>query len=270
MASKADKNEEDGIARFWKSGAEITGSAAGAVLGAIVAGPEGVIAGAGFGTALGASLKELAHRTLARREKVRIGAAFQYAAQAFSERVAAGDEVRKDDFFSHREGKRSSADEVVEGVLVAAQRQHEERKVEYIGYLMANIAFESHIDISTANWVVKNANELSWTQLVLLSIVGMEGDSKLPSVDVGSGIASWRMLNVHDQFADLGYGKREMIAAPSRETERMKLRVPNMSLREHKLTNRGRLVHHLMWLDRVPDADKLLVLSALEVSGDSA
>jgi hypothetical protein len=56
-------------------------------------------------------------------------------------------------------------------VLITAKRQHEERKVEFMGYLLANVAFHAEIDEHLANWLIRMIDELSWMQLCLLSVV---------------------------------------------------------------------------------------------------
>lgn len=60
----------------------------------------------------------------------------------------------------------------MEGVLLAAQRSYEERKVEFFGYLMANVCFENEVDAYLANWTIRTAQELTWAQLVMLAALG--------------------------------------------------------------------------------------------------
>ena len=93
----------------------------------------------------------------------------------------AGQDLRSDGFFEPELGRPAKAEEVVEGVLLAAQREHEELKLVHYGYLLANIAYSDFVDLHTANWCVRKAQELSWTQFVLLGIVGDEAQvSSLP------------------------------------------------------------------------------------------
>lgn len=80
------------------------------------------------GSMITAGLREVTRRVLSRREEARAGGAFLAAAEALEERQDAGQQLRDDGFFVRSNG-RADADEVVEGVLLAAQRSYEERKV---------------------------------------------------------------------------------------------------------------------------------------------
>jgi len=71
-------------------------------------------------------------------------------------------------------------------VLLAAQRDHEERKLRHLGYLFANVSFETVIDRCLANWCLVTARELTWGQFVLIEIVARGNDSELPDVEIAS------------------------------------------------------------------------------------
>jgi len=62
------------------------------------------------------------------------------------------------------------ADEIAEAILIAAQKEHEERKRPYIAKLLAFVAFESQIDRGMANYLVKLASTLTYRQYCLLEI----------------------------------------------------------------------------------------------------
>jgi len=57
---------------------------------------------------------------LAPREKTRIGAAFIYATRKAQERLNNSHKIRDDNFFSEQSAERSAAEEIIEGVLLAA------------------------------------------------------------------------------------------------------------------------------------------------------
>lgn len=214
---------------------------------------------------MAAGLKEVLRRSLSRREQARVGGAFHAAAEALRERQDAGDRIRGDNFFRHDDG-RSDADEMFEGVLLAAQRSYEERKVPYIGYLMANLCFEKQVDGYLANWAINTAHDLTWAQFVLLSAVG-RADTPLPAVVIQDRPQSWVAWGVHEQLADLGYARRGMIYAPLGETEHLGLSFPHVALPDQKLSRAGLLLYQLLWLDRVPKVSVLHVLTQLTDEG---
>jgi hypothetical protein len=185
------------------------------------------------------------------------------AVSAIKELRQDGQKLRSDGFFEPELRRRPKAEEVVEGVLIAAQREHEELKLEHYGYLLARIAFAPEIDLHTANWAVRTARELSWTQLVLVRIIGDETIvGELPG-DIGRNEQRWPSWTLHEELADLGWGRRGLIAAPSTRTSANGLRVPNSRLSDQRLAPGGLLLRELMWLDRMPHSEVDAVISDL-------
>ena len=82
-------------------------------------------------------------------------------------------------FFTHKTNERSSAEEIIEGVVLAAQREYEERKILYYGNLLANIAFSPGISKAHANLLIKLGQNLSYRQLCLLVLFARPNKSKL-------------------------------------------------------------------------------------------
>jgi hypothetical protein len=113
---------------------------------------------------------EIRHRILGPREEKRVGATLAFAADRIRERLEAGDEVRTDGFFDAGDGGRSSGDEVAEGVLIIAQREAQERKLKFLGNLLANVAFDPTIDRDHANVLMRLAEDLSYRQFLVLAV----------------------------------------------------------------------------------------------------
>lgn len=264
----AESRGEGPAERAVAAGVEITGSMAGAAAGLLLAGPPGVLGGAAAGPMITAGLREVTRRVLSRREEARTGGAFLAAAEALQERQEAGQRFRDDGFFIRNKG-RADADEVVEGVLLAAQRSYEERKVPYMGYLMSNVCFEEQIDGHLANWAIKTAQELTWAQFVFLSAVGRDDMQPLPEIELGKDVGGWGSWGLHEQLADLGWARREMILGKARRTERLGLSQVNVALQDQYLTRSGLLLYDLLWLSRIPKISVLDVLDRLTAKPSS-
>jgi hypothetical protein len=101
--------------------------------------------------------REFRERVLGQREAVRVINAITAAKARIDERLATGDVPRSDGFFDAGEANRSDAQELLEGVLLAAQRQYEERKVGCYGNLYAKRRIEPAIDSVTANSLLKGS-----------------------------------------------------------------------------------------------------------------
>jgi hypothetical protein len=163
------------LGTFADIAAEVGGGATGAVIGFQVGGIEGAVAGAASGSiatrTLRATAVEFVGRTLSRREMERAATVWGYAVAKIDERREAGEQVPQDGFFDDDLTERAAAKEIAEGLLIAAQRQHEERKLPYLGNLYANLVFSPLLDRASANAVLRQAEELSYRQFCLLAIL---------------------------------------------------------------------------------------------------
>jgi hypothetical protein len=68
-------------------------------------------------------VKLFVNRILAGREKARVGLVYGLAAHRIKERLDRGEQLRADGFFDAHISDRSSADEIAEAVLIAAQKR---------------------------------------------------------------------------------------------------------------------------------------------------
>lgn len=134
----------------------------------------GAVVGAGAGPAAARTLRGLAvefrERVLGHREEVRVGAAISFASAKIQEKLDNGEQPRQDEFFTDEHDNRATAKEVFEGVVLAAQREAEEKKVRLYGNLLANLAFAQDVDRSQANFLIKLGEDLSYRQICLLSL----------------------------------------------------------------------------------------------------
>jgi hypothetical protein len=159
--------------RLMEAGADITGNLAGSALGFLVAGPAGALAGAAASPIvkhLVALASDVIRRTMSTRETKRIGATLAFAAAKIQEKLDSGQQPRDDGFFASDSHQRAAADEIAEGVVIAAQREHEEKKLKFYGNLLANLAFVPGIDRGYSNFLLKSAENLSYRQLCLLAL----------------------------------------------------------------------------------------------------
>jgi hypothetical protein len=157
-----------------------------------VGGGAGFATGGPIGGAVGAAaplvnrgllraVREFRERVLGQREAFRVLTVAQCAKAKYEKNIMEGKQLRSDDFFLEDEATgRSSADEIIEGTFLAAQREHEERKVPYYANLVANLPFEPAVDRYTANLLLRTAQELSYRQLCLLALVVKKNEHVLP------------------------------------------------------------------------------------------
>ena len=187
MSDPKPQPDHKGIVELLTAGSEVAGGVAGAAIGLIAAGPAGGLVGGGVGPLITYALKKLGsevhQRMLAPREQQRIGGVIAFAIQRIKEKLDAGESIRTDGFFDSQPDSRSAADEVYEGVILAAQREHEEKKLPFMGNLIANLAFRPDIERGYANYLVRLGGELSYRQLGLFVVFALKDRSRLRQSD---------------------------------------------------------------------------------------
>lgn len=156
----------------------MAGKATGAALGFVIGGLPGAMIGSASVPVVQRLFKELGgdlkERMLAPREKVKIGLAITYAANKIQDKLKVGEQLRDDDFFQSCNSDRNTAEEIIEGVLFAAQREHEEKKIKYYGNLYANLSFKNYQNLGKgeANALLRSAQNLSYRELCILAMIG--------------------------------------------------------------------------------------------------
>lgn len=156
-----------------EAGTSLTGALAGAAIG-MLGGAEAALGGAAAGATLSTALKHVAgqirQRVLARGEEARIGATLAFTIVAVSDRLAAGEHIRPDWFADASDNDRTAAEEVGEGVLLAARDEFQQKKLKLYGELLASIAFERDISRAHANYLLRQLEELTYRQICLLTL----------------------------------------------------------------------------------------------------
>jgi len=175
---KLEKPESAKLTKFLNAGfgllGDATGAAAGAGVGFVLGGPVGAIAGSVSGSIVSGALRwvgqEFSNRHLSRREEFRAGGVLVFAAAEIHRRINDGEKIRQDEFFDQGQSGRSGAEEVVENIVLKCQREPQEKKIPFMGYLLANLPFRSDISLDMAHQIIGLADELTFRQLCLLRI----------------------------------------------------------------------------------------------------
>lgn len=186
------------------------GATVGTAIGTMVAGPLGAIGGALAGTVLEKGLQrignEIKSRVLSPKEESRIGTVYTYAVQKMDNNIRAGMHIRTDAFFEVADGERSANEEILEGILLAAQKEYEEKKLKYLGNLYANLAFTETVDSRMANMLIKIASELTFRQYVILYVVSMFQKPEcatMPRKEPYELLLGVKMTTIATEFYDL-------------------------------------------------------------------
>ena len=182
------KESRDGLIRLIDCGTEILAAGAAAVTSGAVAlllgeGPEakaiGGLASKGIEIVLRDVGTDISSRQLGPREEIRVGAALIIATAEIKRRQKNGELLRDDGFFDKNQGGRSDAGEVLESVLLKAQREPEEKKIRHLGLLYSSIPFDSDISLPYAHQLIKVAEQLTYRQLCILKLCVVKEEYQL-------------------------------------------------------------------------------------------
>jgi hypothetical protein len=180
------------------------------------------------------------------RERVRAGAVLAFAVEYAATLHRNGRPVRADGWFDPRPGGRAPAEELAEGVVAAARRSTEERRVRHLGYLLAEVSVSPDIDAELGGRALRLAESLSWRQLALLAGVGRRDRVPLPMAPLDDDPRAWSAWGAREDVADL---QRAGLLDPPPAAARPGATLPRLRAADLRLTRRGVLVHRLLALD---------------------
>lgn len=211
----------------------------------------------GAGAIVGAVIDDVVTRMLSVIEQRKVNRALTAAATHIGERWVAGHRLRVDVNTNDMPGGAPFFREIAEGMITVAQKEHQERKLDYIGRLVANLAYVPNVDHGSANWALRAASELSWDEYILLALVS---DSGLPPVEIGDNEKSYESWTVHRGLQNLR--DRKLIGAEA-VTPDQGIQITARRADHMELGWGGHLLVQLMDLQMVPLDDRTELLQRL-------
>jgi len=202
------ENKEDNTRSLIAAGSDITGNVAGATIGLLAAGPIGAVFGAASGPVVARVINkictEIYDRQISKRQISRAGATAGFAIMQIKERLDAGDEIRNDGFFDEKES-RSSAEEILEGVMIKSHNEHEEKKAKYYANIFVTAAFDTHFTPESLNHFLSLAGRLTYRQLCMLQVFSFPHKFRLfdedYSLDYLRTVPFEKMAVLHEMYA---------------------------------------------------------------------
>lgn len=261
--SAAEEETREFHTRSLSLGSKIIGG----VLGALTSYATGMpVLGAALSPFVAQSLErvgtEMIHRQLAPRQAARVGRAITAAAVRIRELEEEGRKPRTDGFFDTAPGDdRSTSDEITEAMLQAAMNASQERKVDFIALLLANIAFDDTIDSSTAHLLIQTAESSSYRVFVLLELISDIDVLTLPKREGGaspppaSADLAPLLVEIYGMTREGLIGMKD--TAASTESYAI-LGIDELDPARLRLTDFGRLLHSTLELARLPKDDTML------------
>lgn len=151
-------------------------------------------------------------RKLSDLEVGRVAEVMGYAIDDINFKLKEGKIIRNDNFFEDDIKDRTDGEEIFEGVIVAAQREYENKKLKYYGKLLSNISFREDVSKDQAVQLIQIAQRLSYRQYILIMIIAhsqfmKNSNVKLPYLDNNALIkkksTSYNDISVYQDIYEL-------------------------------------------------------------------
>lgn len=157
------------------------GLATGAFLGGLVVGPLGSALGVLLGENIKSLVADFSKRMFSNIETKRVESVLRFTIEGICKKLWRGDSLRKD-IFSKEQRICSDSEEILEGILLSAKNEHEEKKAKIISNLYINFAFSEIFSKAEANQLLKLCEKLTYQQFCLLVIVKESHLRKIPEL----------------------------------------------------------------------------------------
>jgi hypothetical protein len=258
-----------------ESGGELLGAVGGGAVG-LLGGPAGAMLGAASGVALTRAFKrvgvEVYERLIVSRQQQRVGAALAVVVHDTKSLAAGGASWREDGFFEADEGRRSDAEELLEGVLLQAADAYQEMKLRHLGAIVPALATRPDVSAMDGHWITDLASRLTWRQLVVLAIFIDPPEEVLVRHSIDQDVSGRGRPpgTLSDEVRELGGLGLLGIKNPDGEVVRMGDTyegsgdgIWHVGMERWSLTTTGRLLSELTRLDDVSGAEHESVLRQL-------
>jgi len=151
----------------------------------------------------------------------------------------------------------------LQAVTIAAQREHQEKKLQFLGNLVANAAFHPEYDRAHADHLIKVAEELTFQQLCILSLAGSKDHLRLaPGEEDYQGEKPTRVeqTGLITEIHDLS--QRQMLATP--EGDHLVFEINTIVPFTLSVENTGASLYTLMELGSIDNQDLAPLMRLLQ------
>ncbi len=226
-----------------------------------LAGPAGAIVA---GTLKGIG-KDINERQLSPREDYRVGKVLAITALEIHQRLEQGENLRNDGFFNKKSTGRSDAEEIAEAIMLKCQREPQEKKIEYIGYLLAGIAFDSNISADMGHQLIKAAEELTYRQFCILKLAVVKNRYDLRNQNYQNHAGfSKELYQVLQECHDLCLKNYLDYKIPLIFNGKITVGYVNLQPNNIAIQGIGGDLYNLMKLSSIPDQDIIPIASVLK------
>jgi hypothetical protein len=255
MTEQSDKLKE-----IIEKGSEVGGSVAGAVIGLAIAGPVGAVGGAAVGPMVALAFKKIGTQIselfMSPREEARVGATITLALEKIAKEIEGGKSTRNDDFFSPQTSDRSKADTLLEGTLLRARNEYEEKKIKFYSSFLANLNFDESVSFEKGNTLLRILEKLSYRQISILGYF-----EEIVNLDTKNWMVSFSELGEMGRFQDF---YSELMDLYNQQLLQQSGTGITMSVNSMKLSPLGRTMCNLLNTKDVEVKDKEIIKGTIQ------
>lgn len=209
--------------------------------------------------------KDVKERQLSPQEDLRVGKVLAIAALEIHQRLEKGESLRKDGFFDKKPNERSDAEEIAEAIMLKCQREPQEKKILYMGYLLAGIALDSNISADMGHQLIKAAEELTYRQLCILKLAVVKHQYGLRNQDYQNHEGFTKELyQVLQECHDLCLKSYLDYKIPITFKGQISIGYINIQPNKMIIYGIGEDLFHLMKLPSIPDEDIIPIAEVLK------
>lgn len=212
--------------------------------------PIGAMAGAFLSPVMKNLAEDFLNRTLSESEKQRVSNTFLLIVDKIKQNIDDG-LLPREDFFNGKECNHSHAKAILEGVLLKAKDEYEEKKLKYYSNFCANLCFDPSTSFERANMLLKLVERLSYRQLIIIGYI-----SNIKELNTEKWDIVFKEKQNLAQYYDL---YSEVIDLYNCRLIQQANRGLSMSLIACELSAIGKTLISLMELTTLPDSDIQIV-----------
>lgn len=142
--------------------------------------------------------EDFASRALSTKERDRVDRTYEEIIDKIGKKLEAGSVPRTDDYWAPNAEGVSNATVLLEGVLIKARDEYEEKKRRYFPNFCANMCFAEHLPYERLNTILRLFEQLTYRQLLILAYV-----SRNKEINIEGWESNVRLVTETDKYYDV-------------------------------------------------------------------
>ena len=105
-----------------------------------------------------------------KKESKKILVTLYFSLKIIKENIDKNMNIKEENFIIINNENKLLIEEFMDGIVINAKNEHEEKKLKYYGYLLGNLIFKENLDRDESNRLIKISRSLSYCQIKLINM----------------------------------------------------------------------------------------------------